>query len=75
MFFFKQISKTTVKIYGAGSIGNLYAFACYKKGWEITIIDKNPKVLDRMKHKIFPSRYGFWDKAINVSSTDRNNFF
>ena len=75
MFFFKQISMTKFKIYGTGLIGNHYAFACYKTGWEITAIDKNPKSLDRMKHKIFTSSYGFCDKAMNLSSTDINNFF
>ena len=52
-----------VKIYGAGSIGNHY-YACYKKKWNITIIDKDPKALVRME-KIFPSRYGFGIKKLN----------
>ena len=64
-----------VKIYGAGSIGNHYAYACYKKKWNITIIDKDPKALVRMEKKIFPSRYGFWDKKIKLLSKDVNTYF
>lgn len=66
---------TKVKIYGAGSIGNHYAYACYKKGWKITIVDKDPKALVRMKQKIFPSRYGFWSKKINLTTIDGNDYF
>ena len=64
-----------VKIYGAGSIGNHYAYACYKKKWNITIVDKDPKALVRMEKKIFPSRYGFWDKKIKLLSKDVNTYF
>ena len=43
-----------IKIYGAGSIGNHYAYACLKKGWKITIVDNDPEALVRMKNEIFP---------------------
>ena len=66
---------TKVKIYGAGSIGNHYAYACYKKGWKITIVDKDPKALVRMKKKIFPSRYGFWSEKINLTTNDGSDYF
>lgn len=64
-----------VKIYGAGSIGNHYAYACIKKRWNITIIDRDPKALERMKKKIFPSRYGFWDNKIRLLTKDNDEFF
>ena len=64
---------TKVKIYGAGSIGNHYAYACYKKGWNVTVTDKDPAALERMRNKIFPSRYGFWDTGINLELNNNNN--
>ena len=64
---------TKVKIYGAGSIGNHYAYACYKKGWNVTVTDKDPAALERMRDKIFPSRYGFWDTGINLELNNNNN--
>ena len=48
---------TKVKIYGAGSIGNHYAYACYKKGWNVTVTDKDPAALERMRNKIFTKNF------------------
>ncbi len=64
-----------IKIYGAGSIGNHYAYACLKKGWKITIVDNDPEALVRMKNEIFPSRYGYWDKNIILNSKDPSDYF
>ena len=64
-----------VKIYGAGSIGNHYAYGCIKKGWKVTVTDKDPIALERMKNKIFPSRYGFWDSGINLELNNNDNYF
>lgn len=63
---------TKVKIFGAGSIGNHYAFACINKKWDVTIIDIDPKALERMRYQIYPSRYGRWNKNIRLISKDDN---
>jgi len=55
-----------VLIFGAGSIGNHMAFACHKLKLEIFVTDVNPKALNRMQNIIFPRRYGFWSKKINL---------
>ena len=57
----------SVKIYGAGSIGNHLAHASRRLGWAVTVCDLDPKALMRMKEDIYPSRYGHWDTAITLS--------
>jgi len=59
---------TTVKVIGAGSIGNHLAHACGNKGWDVTIVDLNPEALQRTKDTIFPSRYGAWDNGITLAA-------
>ena len=68
---------TKVKIIGAGSIGNHLANAARKKGWDVTICDKDLDALARMKHEIYPQRYGSFDKDIklfNVNDVPRDDF-
>jgi predicted dehydrogenase len=55
-----------IKIYGAGSIGNHLAHASRRMGWEVTVCDVSVQALDRMRHQIYPSRYGAWDDAIRL---------
>ena len=55
-----------VKIYGAGSIGNHLSFAATKLGWNVDVYDIDVDALYRMKHEIFPSRYGKWNDNINL---------
>lgn len=55
-----------VKIIGAGSIGNHLAQASRRIGWEVTVIDNDPKALERMKNEIYPTRYGSWDEEIRL---------
>jgi predicted dehydrogenase len=55
-----------VKIYGAGSIGNHLAQASRRMGWDVVIVDKDPKALERTKTEIYPTRYGKWDEAIQL---------
>jgi len=55
-----------VKIYGAGSIGNHLAHASRKLGWSVDICDVDSEALKRTKEEIYPSRYGEWDKEINL---------
>lgn len=55
-----------VKIYGAGSIGNHLTNACRVIGWNVTVCDKDPSALKRMKESIYPGRYGAWDDNISL---------
>ena len=60
-----------VKIYGAGSIGNHHIQAFRSVGAEVTVVDRDPEALRRMREEIYPSRYGAWDEAIiQVESKD-----
>ena len=54
------------KIFGAGSIGNHLAQASRQAGWEVTVVDTDPKALSRMKNEIYPKRYGAWDETIRL---------
>lgn len=58
----------TVKVIGAGSIGNHLAHACRSQGWEVTIVDVSPEALQRTKDTIYPSRYGDWDEGITLAT-------
>ena len=55
-----------ILIFGAGSIGNHMAYACSKKNYKVHITDISNNALVRMKSKIFPLRYGKWNKKINL---------
>ncbi len=59
-----------VKIIGAGSIGNHLAQACRRMGWEVCVVDADPKALERMKTSIYPTRYGAWDVSIKQYTPD-----
>lgn len=59
---------TSVKIIGAGSIGNHLANAARSKDWDVTLCDIDPAALDRTRTSIYPSRYGDWDSAIRLST-------
>lgn len=58
--------KNKILIFGAGSIGNHMAFAARKLNFDVEITDIKKKALLRMKKKIFPKRYGYWDKEIKL---------
>ena len=55
-----------VLIFGAGSIGNHLAYAASQKKWNVSVTDKDINALNRMKESIYPSRYGIWNKKINL---------
>jgi len=57
---------TSVKIIGAGSIGNHLSQASRAMGWSVDLCDIDPAALERTKNDIYPSRYGAWDDAINL---------
>jgi predicted dehydrogenase len=61
---------TSVKIIGAGSIGNHLANAARSKGWDVTLCDIDPAALQRTRESIYPGRYGAWDEAIRLVTTD-----
>ncbi len=66
-----------VKIIGAGSIGNHLAQASRRMGWAVTVVDRDPEALRRMRESIYPQRYGAWDPAIKLATSDaepRGNF-
>ena len=65
----------SVKIYGAGSIGNHYAYAFRKKSWHIKVFDTDIEALKRMKNQLYPSRYGQWDPAIKLMKQDDNEYY
>ncbi len=60
----------SVKIHGAGSIGNHLANAARSKGWSVTVCDIDAAALKRMRNEIYPSRYGSWDAGIHLCSSD-----
>ncbi len=59
-----------VKIFGAGSIGNHLAHASRSLGWAVIMCDVDQAALDRTRDEIYPSRYGAWDKAIELYLVD-----
>lgn len=61
---------TTVKVIGAGSIGNHLAHGCRQQGWDVTIVDLSSEALERTRDTIYPSRYGSWDKDITLATPD-----
>ena len=54
----------SIRIIGAGSIGNHLANAARSRGWSVTLTDIEPAALDRARTSIYPERYGAWDEAI-----------
>ena len=58
-----------VKIIGAGSIGNHLAQAARRMGWDVTVVDRDQRALDRMRYEIYPGRYGAWDTKITLRTS------
>lgn len=56
----------TVLIIGAGSIGNHHTFAARQQSFGVTVYDKDVDALERMRHDIYPSRYGSWDDSVKL---------
>lgn len=59
----------SIKIVGAGSIGNHIAHAARTRGCCVTLTDIDPKALARARDEIYPGRYGAWDPAISLKET------
>ena len=60
----------SVKIYGAGSIGNHLANAFRSKNFEVILSDIDPAAIDRAKNFIYPERYGEWDTKISLQNSN-----
>jgi predicted dehydrogenase len=54
----------SIRIVGAGSIGNHLAHAARTRGWSVTLTDIDKSALERARDEIYPARYGAWDNAI-----------
>jgi predicted dehydrogenase len=59
----------TVKILGAGSIGNHLAHASRTRGWQVSMCDIDPEALERTRCETYPQRYGAWDESIRLATT------
>ncbi len=55
-----------ILIFGAGSIGNHMTYASRRLNYQVSVTDVNKKALIRMKNKIYKTRYGRWDKKIQL---------
>lgn len=55
-----------ILIFGAGSIGNHMTYASLKLGHQVFVTDISSVALKRMKNQVYPSRYGKWNKNINI---------
>jgi predicted dehydrogenase len=60
----------SVKVLGAGSIGNHMSHAARSLGWAVDLCDISEAALERAKTSIYPSRYGAWDDAIKLHTVD-----
>src|SRR4051812_22693223 len=59
----------SIRIVGAGSIGNHLAQAARTRGWDVVLTDIDPKALERARDEIYPGRYGAWDPAITLKDS------
>lgn len=56
----------SMKVFGAGSIGNHLSNAARTLGWSVDICDIDEGALARTREDIYPARYGSWDEEINL---------
>lgn len=59
-----------VKVFGAGSVGNHLTHAARSLGWDVVACDVDKGALERMRDRIYPSRYGAWDPAITLCTNE-----
>lgn len=60
----------SVKVVGAGSIGNHMSHAARILGWRVDLCDISQTALERTRTQIYPGRYGAWDDAIGLYTID-----
>ena len=65
------VASMKIKVLGAGSIGNHLSHAARHLGWSVDLIDIDPKALDRARDEIYPARYGKFDSAIGLYTSDQ----
>lgn len=56
----------SIKVIGAGSIGNHMSHAARSLGWHVDLCDNSEAALERTRSQIYPGRYGAWDDEINL---------
>ena len=56
----------SIRIVGAGSIGNHLAHAARHRGWKVVLTDIDDDALQRARTDIYPGRYGAWDDEIEL---------
>lgn len=61
----------SIKVVGAGSIGNHLANAGRRLNLEVVLCDIDQAALKRAKSEIYPSRYGKWDPEIELVLVDQ----
>ena len=61
----------SVKIIGAGSIGNHLTYACRQLGWKVRMTDIDADALRRTREEIYPARYGAWDPEIELAPQEK----
>jgi predicted dehydrogenase len=61
----------SVKVLGAGSIGNHMSHAARALGWSVDLCDISGAALERSRSQIYPGRYGSWDDTIGLYTTDQ----
>ena len=59
----------SIRIIGAGSIGNHLANAARARNWRVTLTDIDPAALARARDSLYPQRYGAWDSEIALKET------
>jgi len=59
----------SIRIIGAGSIGNHLANAARARNWRVTLTDIDSAALARARDSIYPERYGAWDPEIALKGT------
>ena len=59
----------SIRIIGAGSIGNHLAHAARSRNWRVVLTDIDDAALQRARHEIYPQRYGAWDEAITTRNS------
>ena len=60
----------SVKIFGAGSIGNHMSHAATTLGWHVDLCDISEDALRRARDDIYPGRYGAWNETIGLHLVD-----
>ena len=61
-------NKINILIFGAGSVGTHHANAARSLKCNVLVCDVNYAQFEYMRNKLYPNRYGSWDKKIKFVS-------